>query len=306
MVSYTGVFPRDQQGAQPQRLVTTLLGDYWFRRDEHLPSGALVQLLHDFGVSAPSARAAIRRVATRGLLTTSKQGRNAAYGIPADGQDVIASHMRTLFDFGSEPIEWDGQWTIVAFSVPEGDRDTRRALRDGLRRLQFGTLFDAVWVSPHDRGSDALALANTLGLSNVTVIRGEELSARTIEEVVPTSFDLPAVAEKYHEFLHRYSVAWGTIDPSTVPEVHALRLRTEIMTDWRIFPSIDPGLPDVLLPADWPRDAARKLCMEVYDTLGAEAESRFRRVVAQYNPALAELVSHHTFADWMSTELAGR
>lgn len=56
--------------------------------------------------------------------------------------------MLRLLTFGASTPSWDGEWTVVMFTVPEDQRDTRRALRDGLRLLHFGMLFDAVWVSP--------------------------------------------------------------------------------------------------------------------------------------------------------------
>src|SRR5215472_7508770 len=44
---------------RPPRLLLTLLGDYWWRRTEPLPSAALVALLAEFGVSDSAARAAL-------------------------------------------------------------------------------------------------------------------------------------------------------------------------------------------------------------------------------------------------------
>jgi phenylacetic acid degradation operon negative regulatory protein len=62
----SGPLPRSQQGAEPQLLLTSLLGDFWYWRDEHIPSAALVQLLGEFDISPASARAAIRRLAPAG------------------------------------------------------------------------------------------------------------------------------------------------------------------------------------------------------------------------------------------------
>ena len=58
--------PRSQVGSQPQHLLITLLGDYWFLRSEHIPSAALVELLGEFGISAVGSRAALSRLARRG------------------------------------------------------------------------------------------------------------------------------------------------------------------------------------------------------------------------------------------------
>ena len=53
--------PRSQAGGQPQHLLVTLLGDYWFGQREQLPSAGLVDLLAEFGISAAGARAALGR-----------------------------------------------------------------------------------------------------------------------------------------------------------------------------------------------------------------------------------------------------
>lgn len=73
--------PPGQGGFVPQRLLITLLGDYWYDHGEHIPSAALVQLLAEFGVSDAGSRAALSRLARRGLLVSSKSGRRTFYGL---------------------------------------------------------------------------------------------------------------------------------------------------------------------------------------------------------------------------------
>src|SRR6266700_3084713 len=60
---------------RPPRLLLTLLGDYWWRRTEPLPSAALVALLAEFAVSDSAARAALSRLTRNRLLITSKSVR---------------------------------------------------------------------------------------------------------------------------------------------------------------------------------------------------------------------------------------
>ena len=72
--------PRVQIGANPQHLIVTVLGDYWRSREEHLPSAALVALANEFGITSTSARAALSRLARRGLLESSKQGGRRSTG----------------------------------------------------------------------------------------------------------------------------------------------------------------------------------------------------------------------------------
>ncbi|GAA1896595.1 PaaX family transcriptional regulator [Actinomadura bangladeshensis] len=291
-----GSLPRGKQGAEPQRLLTTLLGDYWFWRAEHIPSAALVRLLEEFDISEAGARAALRRVASRGLLTSSRSGRTTAYGLPPRAHDVIVAHMLRLLTFGASTPSWDGEWTVVMFSVPEDQRDTRRALRDGLRLLHFGMLFDAVWVSPHDRTADVVALTRRLEVSGVTVLRAREIAEEGLDGVLDRAFDITALRERYERFVTTYREEGERVARSGVAPAEALRLRTAVMTDWRVFPNLDPDLPAELLPPGWPRDEARWLCVRIYDSLGEPAEQRFREILAGYAPELAELASHHVFA----------
>ncbi|MFC4536411.1 PaaX family transcriptional regulator C-terminal domain-containing protein [Sphaerisporangium dianthi] len=297
-----GSLPRARQGAEPQRLLTTLLGDYWFWRQEHIPSAALVRLLEEFGISATSARAALRRVAARGLLDSSRNGRTTAYGLPPRAYDVIVAHMRRLLTFGATTPCWDGQWTVVTFSVPEDQRDTRRALRDGLRLLHFGMIFDAVWVSPHDKTGDVVELVRRLGVRGAVVFRARKVADDDLDPVLDHAFDIAALRERYLRFIDAHRPVAERLAASGPCPAEALRLRTAIMTDWRVFPTLDPDLPAELLPADWPRDEARRLCMRIYDSLGEPAERRFREILAEFDPHLAGLAAHHTFAQVSALE----
>lgn len=60
-----------------------MLGDYWWRRSESLPSAALVALLAEFGVSDSAARAALSRLTRRKLLVTAKSGRRTVVRLSA-------------------------------------------------------------------------------------------------------------------------------------------------------------------------------------------------------------------------------
>ncbi|WP_353068936.1 hypothetical protein [Amycolatopsis sp. DG1A-15b] len=49
-------------------------------------------------------------------------------------------------------------------------------------------------------------------------------------------------------------------------------------------------------PDDWARDRAQKVFLQIYDRLGPLAELRFRQVLAETDPALADLAAHHDSA----------
>jgi phenylacetic acid degradation operon negative regulatory protein len=276
--------------------LTTLLGDYWYWRDEPIPSVTLVRLLGEFGITADGARAAIRRLHARGLLTMSRTGRTTAYGIPERTSEVIISRTHRMLSFGAEEPEWDGRWTVVAFSVPEDARDARAALRAGLRLLRFGALYDGLWVSPHDMVEPALRLLDEVGVTRASVLRAEEVPGSPRHGSPANAFDLQPLNEAYRAFAERYEPLLDSVRAGRIGPAEALLTRTRLRAAWRDFPETDPDLPTPLLPADWARPRARRCFTEIYDLLGPLAELRFRQIIAVSDPELAELASHHDSA----------
>ncbi|WNE95168.1 PaaX family transcriptional regulator C-terminal domain-containing protein [Streptomyces luomodiensis] len=288
--------PRAQNGAEPQLLLTSLLGDFWYWRDEHIPAMALVKLLAEFDVSSDGARAAMRRLVARGLLDTSRSGRTTAYGIPARTSEVIVERTHRMLTFGASAPEWDGQWTVVAFSVPEQDRSLRTTLRSRLRVLRFAALYDGVWVSPHDLGTEARRLLGELGIDSATVLRCTAVPGGPKGGDPASAFDLTPLADGYRDFAERYEPLLDSLDAGLISPAEALRTRTELRVAWRSFPETDPDLPAELLPSAWDRPRAQRVFVQIYDRLGPLAEVRFRQILATVAPELAELVSHHDSA----------
>lgn len=255
-----------------------------------------MRLLAEFGIGQENARAAMRRLAAKGLLTTSRAGRTTAYGIPSRTSDVIVSRTHRMLTFGATAPEWDGCWTVVAFSVPEQEREVRTVLRSRLRVLGFAALYDGVWVSPRDVTDAARELVAELGIERATVLRATEVPGGPGAGALPAAFDLAGLAAEYAAFVQTYAPVQEELAAGRIGPAEALRARTELRVAWRSFPERDPDLPAEMLPAGWRREDAQRLFVDVYDRLGPLAELRFRQVLAADDPALAELASHHTSA----------
>jgi phenylacetic acid degradation operon negative regulatory protein len=288
--------PRAQRGAEPQLLLTSLLADFWYWRDEHIPSSALVGVLAEFGITADGARSAMRRLVSRGLLTVSRNGRSTAYGIPARTSEVVIQRTHRMLTFGASAPPWDGRWTVVAFSVPEQDREVRTALRARLRLLRFAALYDGVWVSPHDSATAAREVLDELGVGAATVLRATDVPGNAGSGDPRAAFDLESLAAEYREFVACYEPVLEAVAAGRIGPAEALRLRTALRVDWRRFPEIDPDVPAELLPEGWPRASAQRVFVQIYDRLGPLAELRFREVLARHDPALAALARHHDSA----------
>ncbi len=300
------VMPRTQAGAQPQHLLVTLLGDYWFGDAEQLPSAALVDLLAEFGISATSARAALGRLTRRGLLQSSKAGRRTFYGLTPLAERVLSEGLGRILSFGAESgPAWDGTWLVVAFSVPEDQRDVRHSLRSRLRWQGFAPLYDGVWVSPRSDDTAVRAIMSDLGVQTATVLRAAAIYPPPGGRGHPLSaWDLDELHATYDQFIDEFSPLLDRIRRGQVTASEALLARTAVMDTWRRFPGLDPELPAGLLPGKWPRRHAREIFTETYDKLGPLAEFRVRQVIAAHTPDLAHRASHFTTASALARTLA--
>jgi phenylacetic acid degradation operon negative regulatory protein len=285
--------PRTQTGANPQHLIVTLLGDYWWGRREHLPSAGLVALANEFAITSTSARAALSRLARRGLLDSSRSGRRTFYGLTPRAERVLDEGLGRIMSFGLEDRPWDGSWVVVIFSVPEDQRDLRHVLRTRLRWLGFGPLYDGVWVSPRADSDETAGLLVDLGVSNATVLVSRVVQAWEGGDPL-RAWDLDALRGTYDDFVGEFRPLLDRVRRGEVGGAEALVARTRVMDVWRQFPNLDPELPEDALPGGWPRRKAQRIFASVYDALGPIAEVRFRQVLGEHAPDLAARARHLT------------
>lgn len=287
--------PRDLSHDSTQNAVVTLLGEFWrYSPSLSVPSAALVDLLASMDVSAPAARAALSRLSRKGTLDVSRSGRNTGYSLsPAVAATIPASEMLTM-TFGQHDREWDGDWTVIVFSIPETQRDQRQALRDWLRWLGFGPARDGVWISPHaDLELTKRTLTGLLPPDGLT-FRSAHLSG-TIEpfDVWP----LAEIRDLYRTFITELRPVVYRLRDGMVSPAEALQLSISVLGRWRGFPTVDPDLPRDYLPEDWPRREARRLFVEVHDACVAPASAHVRNVVSRYDAAAAAAVQGLTVAE---------
>ncbi|MDX6394890.1 MAG: phenylacetic acid degradation operon negative regulatory protein [Streptosporangiaceae bacterium] len=279
---------------RPPRLLLTLLGDYWWRRAEPLPSAALVGLLAEFGVSDSAARAALSRLTRNDLLVTSKSGRRTVVRLSERAARILDDGGRQIFSFGRSSQPWDGMWSLVAFSVPEQNRAARDSLRKQLRWLGFAPLYDGLWVAPRDHAVEVIGRLAELGITTATAFRASTVPGLSPDGLPQRAWDLEDLRDRYDRFIAHTGILRERTLAGRVSPVAALVTRTRVMDEWRAFPELDPDLPDELLPDGWPRGSARELFTATYDLLGPLASHRVRQIIARYSPELAGHATHHS------------
>ena len=281
--------PRFQVGFPPQHLLLTLLGDYWSGRCEPLPSAALVDLLAEFDVNQSGARAALSRLSIRGLLVGTKDGRNTFYRVADGFRHTLPYGPIHTRAFAKPKPDWDGVWTMVAFTVSEDQRRVRPMLRGRLQSLGFAPLYDGLWVSPHAADHELDIALEIAPPRSCTVVRATELPTKG-RLAVASAWSVDELGTSYDEFIRTFRPAWKRLGSGRIGPTEALVTRTRATYRWFVFAVTDPDLPEALLPRRWPRAAAHDLFVGLVDGLASLATERVQEIVAKYDPELGKLV----------------
>ena len=256
---------------QPQDLVMTFLGAYVEPRDRLVWSGGLVTLLGDFGFSAGASRVALARMVRRGALERMRSGRLVSYRSTPGTVALLDEGDRRIFSLGRSAHRAE-LWTALWHAIPEERRLERARLARRLRFLGFGSVQDGMWISPHDREREVVALIEELqvgGYAGVMVGR----PVLDFHPLVSRAWDLDALDVQYRAFIDEFS---ATTTPRS--EHDAFRLRTRLVHAFRRFPALDPELPDEVMRAPAHRASAVTLFHRRYKALAPKAQRHFDAV----------------------------
>lgn len=257
---------------RPQDLVLDLLGTY-VRPRKTVWAGGLVALLGDFGFSNGAARIALARLVNGGLLGRLRDGRLVHYTVPRRTERILAEGDRRIFRLGREP--WDGTWTFLLTSLPDGMRAERHRLGRRLRFLGFGAVQDGVWVAARDREADVVELVDALSVREfATVFVGQPASSLSVAAIVDHAWDLEAVERQYRAFLDEFGSYTAAGPRASLSDRDAFVLRTRLIDAFRQFPAVDPELPGTLTGRSIPRDEAVAAFQAIDEAL-AEPSQRY-------------------------------
>ncbi len=126
-----------------------------------IPLGALVKILLD-AQNAPipvhipeesdpeKVRQSIYRLKKNEYIKIKSVGKNKfKFELTKKGRRLLAQY--NFSDFKIEPKgEWDRQWRIFVFDIPEKKRQIRDSLRKKLKEMGFLRFQKSVWIYPFD------------------------------------------------------------------------------------------------------------------------------------------------------------
>ncbi|MBD8870288.1 PaaX family transcriptional regulator [Nocardioides donggukensis] len=245
-------------------------GDHLRTRGNRAPVAALVRLLEPVGIAAPAVRTAISRMVIQGWLESVSLPSGRGYAATEQAIRRLDRAGERIYRTGER--DWDGRWQLLLLD-PIRDRSARTRVRAALGWMGYAELGDGVWVSPWPQPElDAL-----LAREQVTAARA--LAHDFDPPATPAAcWDLAQLGQEYAVWLEEVTsaprpAAWGQApDGHDDPDRRDFAQRFHLVHDWRMFLFRDPGLPDVLLPADWPGRAAAAHFTEEADRLKPGAD----------------------------------
>ena len=250
-------------------------GDLLPQRDNRSSVAGLVRLLAPTGIAAPAVRTAISRMVSQGWLEPVTV--SGARGYAATGQAIRrldAAHQRI---YRRTARDWDHAWRLVFVSGPI-DRAARARVHRELSFLGYAELTECVWVSPFERPELDAALQRAGARATTAVAHDFSPADAPIR-----AWDLERLAATYAQW-HASAAAEierhlrGHQDPDEA----AFAARFHLVHEWRKFLFVDPGLPDELLPPDWPGRAASSFFTDCADGLKEGADRFVARTLSEH------------------------
>lgn len=240
-------------------------GDLLSQRDNRSSVAGLVRLLAPTGIAAPAVRTAISRMVSQGWLEPVTV--SGARGYAATGQAIRRLDAARQRIYRRTSRDWDRTWQLVFVASPV-DRAARARVQRELSFLGYAELAECVWVSPFVRPELDAALERAGARANTAVAHefspaGAPAAAWDLEQLGAAYAQWHASAEAEIE---RH--LGGHDDPDEA----AFAARFHLVHEWRKFLFVDPGLPDELLPRDWPGRAAAAFFTDSADRLQAGAD----------------------------------
>ncbi|KAF0816642.1 MULTISPECIES: phenylacetic acid degradation operon negative regulatory protein PaaX [unclassified Cytobacillus] len=258
-------------------MIFTLYGDYITHYGSKIWIGSLIKLLSEFGHNDQSVRAAISRMNKQGWVSAEKIGNKSYYSLSPRGQKRIEEAAKRIFKL--KPEEWDGEWRILMYTIPEEIRNVRDELRKELVWSGFGSMSSSCWISANNLEKQVFDLIEKYDIANyVDFFIARYAGPHKNKEIVEKSWNLTEINEKYQEFISQYSQKYiidkNKILKGNMSDAECFVERTKLVHEYRKFLFVDPGLPEELLPDKWLGSHAAALFSEYYKEL-AEPASRF-------------------------------
>jgi phenylacetic acid degradation operon negative regulatory protein len=253
-------------------LLMTILGEFVLPGHAVVWTASLVGAMGALDVEEKAARQAIARAAAEGLLSGERIGRRTRWTLSDDGRRLLHDGAARIYGFMRTQRRWNGNWFVIAVTVPETQRQLRHQLRTRLTWAGLGSPAPGLWVAPDDTVVDEISkIISDLDIShNAMSWVGPSAAIGDPLQVVRSAWQLHAVEAAYHSFIADFARR----SPVGGPAVFAAQV--ELVQAWRHFPFADPALPLELLDHEWPGPTAAATFHHCHDRWHRQAQDYWR------------------------------
>ena len=228
-----------------------LYGDHLRSRGGRAPVAALVRLLAPLGITAPTVRTAVSRMAGQGWLEAVRLADGAGYALTPRAVRRLDEAAERIYRLGAP--DWDGRWHLIVVGRIR-ERARRDRLRAALGYLGYAPVDETTWVSPRP----SIELEALLEAERVRAERFTASYDGDARGLLARAWDLDGLAHAYQRWLASAAELIGEVGPDSPDEI-VFAARSRLVHEWRKFLFADPGLPAELLPDKWPGRQAAEL-----------------------------------------------
>lgn len=253
-------------------LLMTILGEFVLPGHAAVWTGSLVGAMGALDVEEKAARQAIARAAAEGLLNGERIGRRTRWTLSDDGRRLLHDGAARIYGFMRTQRRWNGNWFVLAITVPETQRQLRHQLRTRLTWAGLGSPAPGLWVATDDTVVDEVSkIISDLDVShNAMSWVGPSAAIGDPPQVVRSAWQLQAVEAAYHSFIADFARR------SPIGGAAVFAAQVELVQAWRHFPFADPALPLELLDHEWPGPAAAATFHHCHDRWHRQAQDYWR------------------------------
>lgn len=262
-----------------RQLIVTLFGLYGRDTDGALPVAALIRLLGALGVASAPVRSSVSRLKKNGVLQS----------LPGVGAPTyqLAPELASVFEegdariFGPRPERTAGRWLLVAFTVPESQRNLRHLIRSALAGVGCGQVTPGLWIARADAEPSLRRQLERIGaMDNVELFLASRQPPLPTAQKVAKWWDLSSLDAGYAAFVEAFAPVLDRWDANPGGDLEAFAEYVPLLTRWRRFSYRDPGLPVELLPGDWHGLTAERLFDALHARLSAPARRAATSLIA--------------------------
>ena len=183
--------------------------------------------------------------------------------------------------YGTRDTRWSGAWDLlVVDSLPQ--RSARDRVRSGLGFLGYAALTETTWISPFVSAEvEDLLKAEAASFSRFEARNADPRAlARRAWDLGQLGASYAAWREDASKLVVEAASVAGFPDFDDAAE-QAFAVRSQLVHEWRKFLFTDPGLPEELLPRNWPGHGAATFFAEEASRLLPAASDFVDRCLTQ-------------------------